>query len=58
MNMCHNVNNVEDEYYFVLVCPAFIELRKKYIEAYYHRNPSAFKFCELLKTEKNFLLYS
>ena len=23
-----NVNNVEDEYYFVLVCPAFIELRK------------------------------
>ena len=28
-----NVNDVEDEYHFVLVCPAFTELRKKYIEA-------------------------
>ena len=52
-----NVNDVEDEYHFVLVCPAFTELRKKYIEAYYYRNPSAFKFCELLKTDKNNILH-
>ena len=52
--LCY-VNYVEDEHHFVLVCPAFIGLRKKYIEAYYHRNPSAFKFCELLKTDKNIL---
>ena len=48
---------MEDEYYFVLVCPAFIELRKKYFTAYYQRNPSAYKFCELLKTEKKNILY-
>ena len=41
---------------FVLACPAF-ELWKKYIETYYHRNPSAFKFCELLKTDKKNILY-
>ena len=52
-----NVNDVEDEYRFVLVCPAFIALRKKYIQAYYYRNPSAFKFCELLKTDKKNILY-
>ena len=46
---------LEDGYHFELVCPAFIELRKKYIEAYNHRNPSAFKLCELLKTDKNIL---
>ena len=50
-----NINDVEDEYNFVLVYPAFIELRKKDIAAYYYRNPSAFKFCELLKTGKNIL---
>ena len=52
-----NVNDVEDEHHFVLVCPAFTELRKKYIEAYYYRNPSVFKFCELLKTDKKNISY-
>ena len=52
-----NVNDVEDEYHFVLVCPAFTGLRKKYIEAYYYKNPSAFKFCELLKPDKKNILY-
>ena len=33
---------LEDGYYSALACPAFIELRKKCIEAYYHRNPSVF----------------
>ena len=32
-------------------------LLKKYIAAYYYRNPSAFKFCELLKTDKKNILY-
>ena len=54
--LCY-VSDVEDEYHFVLVCPAFTELRKKYIEAYYYRNPSAFNFCEFLKTDKKNILY-
>ena len=45
------MNDVEDEDDFVVVCPAFIELRKKYIEVYYHKIPSALKFCELQKTD-------
>ena len=47
-----NVNDVEDKYHFVLVCPAFTELRKKHIEAYHYKNPSAFKFYESLKTRE------
>ena len=35
----------------------FIDLQKKYIEAYHHRNPTALKFCELLKTDKKNIVY-
>ena len=52
-----NVNDVEDEYHFVLVCPAFTGLRKKYIEAYHYKNPNGFKFYELLKADKKNILY-
>ena len=45
---CLNCSVLEDEYHFVLVCPLFLDLRKKYISKYYWSRPSMFKFIELL----------
>ena len=38
-----NSNVIEDLCHFLLVCPRYITLRKKYIPLYYHRFPSSFK---------------
>ena len=44
----------EDEFHFVLKCPFFDQLRKKYIKEYYHIRPSTYKLLELLNsTNKN-----
>ena len=40
----------EYEYHFVLECPLYDELRKKYIARYYWVRPSMFKFLELLNS--------
>jgi hypothetical protein len=37
------VNTIEDEYHFILVCPLFAELRRKFIKEYYYKRPSMFK---------------
>lgn len=47
---CFNCSVLEDEYHFVLVCPLYVDLRKKYISKYYWSRPSMFKFIELLNT--------
>ena len=39
-----SIGDIEDEYHFVLVCTMYNELRVKYINRYYRRNPSVFKF--------------
>jgi len=39
---------VEDEYHFVLICPKYIEIRKKYIKKFYYIRPSMFKFIALI----------
>ena len=45
---CLNHSVLQDEYHFVLVCPLFLDLRKKYISKYYWSRPSMLKFIELL----------
>ena len=47
----HRKIDIEDEYHFMLICPLFQEFRKKYIKIYYRRNPSVFKFIQLMRTE-------
>ena len=34
-NLCQRQNYLEDEYYLVLICPVYIELRKQFINKYY-----------------------
>ena len=45
------VNSIEDEYHFILVCPLFTELRRKFIKEYYYKRPSMFKLIQLFNTE-------
>ena len=41
-------SDIEDEFHFVLKCPVYCDLRKKYIKQYYWRRPSVFKLVQLL----------
>ena len=49
-------DELEDEYHFVLCCPAYTALRLKYIEKYYYQNPSIYKFTKLLTIENKIVL--
>ena len=39
--MC--TSDIEDEFHFILICPAYIDLRKTYIHKYFHTRPSGYK---------------
>ena len=45
------MGEMEDEFHFVLVCPAFLDIREKYIKPYYYRKPSFFKFVQLFSKD-------
>ena len=53
----NSTRDIEDEYHFVCVCPAYSDLRYKHIEIYYYNPRSMYNFCNLLQTrEKNHLV--
>ena len=43
-------SDVEDEYHFMLKCPAYNNLRKRYLKPYYFQRPSVYKLTQLLST--------
>ena len=43
------VDEIEDEYHFILVCPLHNSLRKQHIKPYNWKNPSVYKRIKLLK---------
>ena len=45
---CCNMNSIETEYHFVMVCPAYRQLRLRYFSQYYCSWPNMQKFCALL----------
>ena len=49
-DICHQ--GVEDECHFVLVCPAYVHIRKRYIKQYHWKRPSMFnhKLVQLFNT--------
>ena len=47
-----NGSHKEDEYHFVAICPAYNQLRKKYIRPYYYERPSVYKFTILMQGTK------
>ena len=48
-----SMNVVEDEYHFLLICPAYTDLRKNCLPRYYCRWPTLNKFTKLLNTDQN-----
>ena len=45
-----NLNDLEDEYHFILKCPFYLEERTKYISSYFSVRPSMHKFLTLLNS--------
>ena len=45
------INDVEDEYHFILKCPFYINLRLLYITKYYWFQPSVFKLVQSLSVQ-------
>ena len=48
--MC-NSGDVGDEFHYLLICPMFREARVKFIDKYFYKKPSVFKFLQLINTE-------
>ena len=45
------MNDVEDEYHFILKCPFNTNLRHLHIKKYYWSKPSVFKLVQLLSVQ-------
>ena len=43
--------DIEDEFHFVLICPNYSEIRKKYIKPFYWKYPSVYKLVQLFNLE-------
>ena len=48
--MC-SFHDIEDEFHFILKCPLYGDLRKKYIKNFYYTKPSVFKLVKLLSVQ-------
>ena len=54
--LCKECNTVEDVYHCVCECSLYVDLRCKYIPAFYRLRPNMFKFIELLRTVNTYTL--
>ena len=52
------LNDIEDEYHFIIKCPCYHELRRKYIKKYFYNRPSMAKFIELLSSDRKPILFN
>ena len=43
-----NLDEIEDEYNFILQCPLYNDVRMKFIKTYYHKRPSVLKITKNL----------
>lgn len=51
-----NLNDIEDEVHFTLICPAYADLRNQYIQNYFYQRPSVHKYIVLLNSTKQKVL--
>ena len=51
-----NLHDLEDEYHFIIICPCYNDLRRKYIKTYYYARPSVYKFLDLLNSTNKALI--
>ena len=45
------MGEMEDEFHFVLTCPAFLNIREKHIKPYYYKRPLFFEFVQLFSKD-------
>ena len=48
--LCENVNEIADEYHYILICPFFKEQRKTFLKKYYYTRPNTLKFQQLMSS--------
>jgi hypothetical protein len=53
---CLICKTLEDEFHFLLECPLYIDLRKRYIKEYFWRNANVLKFTELLNNDNKVII--
>ena len=46
-----NLNDIEDEFHFILKCTLYNDFRRELIKPYYFKRPNVFKLIQLLTTE-------
>ena len=56
LRLACNMNEVEDEHHFLLVCPFFADVRKILFKKYFYTRPSMFKFKNLMNTNNKGVL--
>ena len=52
-----NLNDIGDEYHYLMTCPVFEEFRDLYLPDFYKNRPSVFKFIQLMTTTNPKLLF-
>lgn len=53
---CAFCNCLEDEYYFVLQCRLYNDLRKRFIPSRFWKYPSMYTFIELINSDKTSII--
>ncbi len=56
--MCCNMFCIENEYHFIMICPAYRQLRLKYLPRYYCSWPNKNKFMSLMKCTRRSTVYN
>ena len=44
------LNEIGDEYHYIMICPIFSEARKYFLPKYFHKKPSVYKYIELVNS--------
>ena len=51
-----NLNEVGDEYHYIMICPIFKEAREEFLAKYYFKKPSVYKYIELVNSKNHKIL--
>ena len=46
-----NLNDIEDEYHFILICPPYNDIRKIHIKQYNYTRPNMYKLVQLFQND-------
>ena len=49
-----DLNDIEDKFHFVLVCPKYLISRQKYVKPYYFKKPSEYKLRQFISSNRQY----